>query len=159
MGYGDRDDPPSPSSSPCTFDGKRFTMGGKKSSPFEEFFVTPYTSSDLIAAYIGQSGPKTQALLTRHVEKVLFIDEAYTIGEQGSFSDEIMPILLTFAEKNQGGSVIIMAGYANRMQEFFRLNEGLATTNFFLRSSTFIALSHPALPNWKSRLFISQERF
>jgi len=125
MGYSDRDDPPSPSSSPCTFGGKRFTMGGKNSSPFEEFFVTPYTSSDLIAAYIGQSGPKTQALLTRHVEKVLFIDEAYTIGEQGSFSDEIMPILLTFAEKNQGGSVIIMAGYANRMQEFFRLNEGL----------------------------------
>jgi AAA lid domain len=55
-------------------------------------------ASDLIGQYVGQTGPKTRSLLGRALGKVLFIDEAYRLGE-GQYAAEIIDELVDIVTK------------------------------------------------------------
>lgn len=46
--------------------------------------VLECSSSDLVAQYVGQTGPKTERLLEKGSGRVLFIDEAYRLAD-GTF--------------------------------------------------------------------------
>ena len=93
------------------------------------------TKQNLVGQFIGQSGPKTQALLTTSLEGVVFLDEAYTLtpcpGQNAnginSFSEEVVGELINFMDKFSGCSVVIVAGYKDKMYDcFMKFNEGIA---------------------------------
>jgi hypothetical protein len=82
----------------------------------------------LIGQYIGQTGPKTIKQLERGLGKVLFVDEAYRLGE-GHFAQEAINELVDSITKPRfaGKMVIILAGYDNDMNNLLRVNEGLSS--------------------------------
>ena len=86
-------------------------------------------SQDLIGEFLGQTGPKTQAVIESALDGVLFIDEAYAIMEHGgqnaSYSAECVATLLKAMEDYQGRLIIIFAGYTEEMRKFRDLNPGL----------------------------------
>ncbi len=86
-------------------------------------------SQDLIGEYVGQTGPKTQAVIESALDGVLFIDEAYSImehnGTNASYSAECVATLLKAMEDYQGRLIIIFAGYTEEMRKFRDLNPGL----------------------------------
>jgi hypothetical protein len=90
--------------------------------------VVECSASDLIGQYVGQTGPKTIKQLERGLGKVLFIDEAYRLGE-GAFAQEAVNELVDTITKPQfaGKLVIILAGYDNDMNNLLRVNEGLSS--------------------------------
>ena len=86
-------------------------------------------SQDLIGEFLGQTGPKTQAVIESALDGVLFIDEAYSImehnGSSASYSAECVATLLKAMEDYQGRLIIIFAGYTEEMRKFRDLNPGL----------------------------------
>jgi len=90
--------------------------------------VIECSATDLIGEYIGQTGPKTIKQLERGLGKVLFIDEAYRLGE-GRFAQEAVNELVDTITKPRfaGKLVIILAGYDNDMNNLLRVNEGLSS--------------------------------
>ncbi len=90
--------------------------------------VVECSASDLIGQYVGQTGPRTIKQLERGLGKVLFIDEAYRLGE-GHFAQEAVNELVDIVTKPRfaGKLVIILAGYSNDMDNLLRVNEGLSS--------------------------------
>lgn len=96
--------------------------------------VVMATKQNLVAGFMGQSGPKTRNLLAKSLEGVVFIDEAYTLtpcpGQQAktdTFSEEAVGELINFMDKFVGCMVIIVAGYKDKMYDcFLAFNEGMA---------------------------------
>jgi hypothetical protein len=86
------------------------------------------SASDLIAQYVGQSGPKTREVLTKALGKVLFVDEAYRLADS-PFGKEAVDELVDCVTKPQfkGKVVIILAGYSNDICRLLNLNRGLAS--------------------------------
>ncbi len=87
------------------------------------------TSTDLIAEYVGQTAPKTKAMIQKAMGGVLFIDEAYTLaGGNGSaynFGAEAVAELLKAMEDRRGEFCVILAGYTKEMHDLFNVNPGL----------------------------------
>lgn len=73
--------------------------------------VVECSATDLIGQYIGQTGPKVQQQFDKALGKVLFIDEAYRLG-QGHFSKEAMGEIVdaTTKDKYAKKMIIILAG-------------------------------------------------
>ncbi|MCR9196255.1 MAG: AAA family ATPase, partial [Hyphomonas sp.] len=69
------------------------------------------TRSDLVGRYIGETGPKTKAVIASALDGVLFIDEAYTLAVESSpkdFGGEAIAELLTAMENYQDRLVVIV---------------------------------------------------
>jgi hypothetical protein len=83
---------------------------------------------DLIAPYVGQTGPKTVAVLKKGLGKVLFVDEAYRLGE-GQFAKEAIDELVDSLTKPQffGKLVVILAGYTDNINRLLKVNPGLCS--------------------------------
>lgn len=75
--------------------------------------------------YVGQSTVKTKEVLEKAIGGVLFIDEAYALGEKGSFNEEIVATIIKVMEDSRDELIIIFAGYTKSMKQFFSMNEGL----------------------------------
>jgi hypothetical protein len=90
--------------------------------------VIECSATDLIGQYVGQTGPKTIKQLELGLGSVLFIDEAYRLGE-GPFAQEAINELVDSMtkEKFAGKMVIILAGYDNHMNRLLSVNEGLSS--------------------------------
>ena len=88
------------------------------------------TRDDLVGQYVGHTAPKTKEVLKRAMGGVLLIDEAYYLyrpENERDYGQEAIEILLQFMEANREDLVVILAGYADRMDMFFRSNPGLAS--------------------------------
>ena len=87
------------------------------------------TRSDLVAGYLGQTALKTQDVITSALGGVLFIDEAYALGNPDkidSFSKECIDTLCEALSDNKDNLMVIIAGYENELKEcFFNYNQGL----------------------------------
>jgi probable Rubsico expression protein CbbX len=84
--------------------------------------------NDLVGEYIGQTAPKTRRVLNRAIGGVLFIDEAYSlyrVGDSLDYGQESIDILLQVMENERDKLVVILAGYKDRMDEFFTSNPGM----------------------------------
>ena len=88
------------------------------------------TRDDLVGQYIGHTAPKTREVLKRAMGGVLFIDEAYYLyrpENERDYGQEAIEILLQVMENQRDDLVVILAGYKERMETFFRSNPGLSS--------------------------------
>ena len=83
--------------------------------------------SGLVAEYVGQTAPKTNAIIDSALDGVLFIDEAYSLvqGGQGDYGKEAISTLLKRMEDDRDRLVVILAGYSKEMGDFINSNSGL----------------------------------
>src|SRR5450631_2852911 len=88
------------------------------------------TRDDLVGQYIGHTAPKTRNVLKKAMGGVLFIDEAYYLyrpENERDYGQEAIEILLQVMENQRDDLVVILAGYKDRMDTFFRSNPGLSS--------------------------------
>ncbi len=83
--------------------------------------------ADLIGEYVGQTAPKVKEIFSRARGKVLFIDEAYSLkdGYKESYVDEAVSAIVQEMENHRDITVVIFAGYPDKMKEFMDMNPGL----------------------------------
>jgi hypothetical protein len=92
--------------------------------------------SDLIAGFLGQTALKTAEVLNSVRGGVLFIDEAYSIGNssgkdtQDSYSKECLDLInQSLTEMREGDDkyfILMIAGYKDELKRnFFGMNDGL----------------------------------
>lgn len=80
----------------------------------------------LVAQYVGQTAKKTEEVFKSALGGVLFIDEAYSITNDGSsFGQECIDTLVKLIEDYRGEIVVILAGYSKEMKDFMKANSGL----------------------------------
>jgi probable Rubsico expression protein CbbX len=92
--------------------------------------VVAVTRDDLVGQYIGHTAPKTKEALKRAMGGVLFIDEAYYLyraENERDYGGEAIEILLQYMENHRDDLVVILAGYADRMEAFFASNPGMSS--------------------------------
>lgn len=85
------------------------------------------TRDDLVGQYIGHTAPKTKEVLRKAMGGVLFIDEAYYLHRaenERDYGQEAIEILLQLMENQREDLVVVLAGYADRMDRFFESNPG-----------------------------------
>ncbi len=88
------------------------------------------TRDDLVGQYIGHTAPKTREVLKKAMGGVLFIDEAYYLYKpenERDYGQEAIEILLQVMENQRDDLVVILAGYKDRMETFFRSNPGMSS--------------------------------
>ena len=101
-------------------------LGILKSNTFKKV-----TRSDLIAGYLGQTAIKTRDVINSAIGGVLFIDEAYALGnteKRDSFSKECIDTLCEALSDHKHELMVIIAGYEKELTDcFFSYNEGLSS--------------------------------
>jgi hypothetical protein len=87
------------------------------------------TRADLIAGYLGQTALKTRDVVKECLGGVLFIDEAYSLGNEekrDSFSKECIDTLCEALSDHKDNLMVIIAGYESDLNNcFFNYNQGL----------------------------------
>ena len=87
------------------------------------------TRADLIAGYLGQTALKTRDVIKDAIGGVLFIDEAYALGnteKRDSFAKECLDTLCEGLSDNKDNLMVIIAGYEEELKKcFFSYNQGL----------------------------------
>ena len=84
----------------------------------------------MVGQYVWHTAPKTKEVLKRAFGGVLFIEEAYYLyrpENERDYGVEAIEILLQEMENERDRLVVILAGYKDRMDEFFRLNPGMSS--------------------------------
>lgn len=86
--------------------------------------------TDCIDRYQGGTANKTANLVKSAIGGVLFIDEAYSLGNTGAedtYNKECIDTLTSLMEKYKGQVVIILAGYTHSMEDtLLHYNQGLS---------------------------------
>ena len=90
--------------------------------------VVECSATDLIGQYVGHTGPKVQQLFDKALGRVLFVDEAYRLGE-GRFAKEAMDEIVDSVTKDRYFKkiVIILAGYEADINRLMSVNSGLTS--------------------------------
>jgi probable Rubsico expression protein CbbX len=92
--------------------------------------VVSVKRDDLVGQYVGHTAPKTKEVLKRASGGVLFIDEAYFLHRpenERDYGQEAVEILLDVMEAERDRLVVVLAGYRDRMEAFFRANPGMGS--------------------------------
>jgi AAA+ superfamily predicted ATPase len=84
---------------------------------------------DLVGEYLGQTSPKTRQLLESALNGVLFLDEAYSLGnaeKRDSFSKEAIDMINLYLSEKKGEFMFIIAGYEEEIELcLFEYNKGM----------------------------------
>ncbi|OQC00346.1 MAG: Stage V sporulation protein K [Firmicutes bacterium ADurb.Bin099] len=83
--------------------------------------------ADLVGKYVGWTAPIVKAKFQAAKGSVLFIDEAYSLvdGNPGLYGDEAINTIVQEMENNREDTVVIFAGYPDKMAAFLDRNPGL----------------------------------
>jgi SpoVK/Ycf46/Vps4 family AAA+-type ATPase len=86
--------------------------------------------ADLVGEFLGATAIKTNELVDAALGGVLFIDEAYSLvndgeGHSDRFGNEAVQALLKRAEDDRDRLIVILAGYDRQMEDFLASNPGL----------------------------------
>ncbi len=83
--------------------------------------------ADLVGKYVGHTAPLVKKAFNRAKGGVLFIDEAYSLVDDrdGMFGDEAINTIVQEMENNREDTVVIFAGYPDKMEGFLNKNPGL----------------------------------
>lgn len=86
--------------------------------------------ADFVGEHLGATAIKTNQVIDRALDGVLFIDEAYTLIQTGlhggdAFGREAVDTLLARMEDDRDRLVVIIAGYADEIDRFLASNDGL----------------------------------
>ncbi|MEA2198523.1 MAG: hypothetical protein QOJ25_2574 [Solirubrobacteraceae bacterium] len=96
----------------------------------EKGHLVSVTRDDLVGQYVGHTAPKTKDIIKRALGGILFIDEAYylhRVENERDYGQEAIEILLQEMEAERENFVVIMAGYQDRMEQFFQANPGMGS--------------------------------
>lgn len=105
--------------------GKLFSkLGILKNNVFKKV-----TREDLVAGFLGQTAIKTKDVIKECLGGVLFIDEAYALGnkeKRDSFSKESIDTICEALSDHKKDLMCIIAGYEQELKDcFFSYNPGL----------------------------------
>ncbi|MGO3326919.1 type VII secretion AAA-ATPase EccA [Gordonia sp. (in: high G+C Gram-positive bacteria)] len=94
--------------------------------------VVEVSRKDLVGEHLGSTAPKTSAVIDSALDGVLFIDEAYTLIQEGlsggdAFGREALDTLLARMENDRDRLVVVIAGYDEEIDRLLAANEGLAS--------------------------------
>lgn len=91
--------------------------------------IVEVTRADLVAEYVGGTAVKTNKVIDKALDGILFIDEAYSLSEGGDndFGKEAVNILVDRMEKERDRLAVFLAGYTDRMEAFLKSNPGLSS--------------------------------
>ena len=83
--------------------------------------------ADLVGQYVGHTADKVKSVFRKAKGKLLFIDEAYSLVDcsRGQFGDEAINTIVQEMENNREDTIVVFAGYPDKMEEFFSRNPGL----------------------------------
>ena len=83
--------------------------------------------ADLVARYVGQTADLVKKVFHRAKGKLLFIDEAYSLVDDSAaqFGDEAINTIVQEMENNREDTIVIFAGYPDKMESLFAKNPGL----------------------------------
>ena len=83
--------------------------------------------ADLIGEHVGQTAPKVKDVFKKARGRLLFIDEAYSLVEHwdNSYGDEAISTIVQEMENHRDETIVIFAGYPDKMSELFSRNPGL----------------------------------
>lgn len=93
--------------------------------------VTEVGRVDLVAEFIGQTAPKTKAIIENARGGILFVDEAYALTSRGDdgkdFGKEVIEVIIKEMSDGPGDIAFVFAGYPKEMRQFLDSNPGLAS--------------------------------
>jgi AAA+ superfamily predicted ATPase len=81
---------------------------------------------ELKGEYCGQTAPKIKEIFEMAIGGCLFLDEAYSLANGDKFSSEAIRMLLTEVENHRAEVLVVLAGYEDKMADFFKADPGLA---------------------------------
>ena len=83
--------------------------------------------ADIVGQYVGQTAPLVKAMFRKAKGSVLFIDEAYSLVDDrdGLYGDEAINTIVQEMENNREDTIVIFAGYPDKMEQFLDKNPGL----------------------------------
>jgi SpoVK/Ycf46/Vps4 family AAA+-type ATPase len=96
------------------------SVGTLKSSSIKQVSLQDFTGN-----FKGDSQVKTKALFEAAQESVLFIDEAYRLGESEDGREALSQIVDYLTRPEYDNVSVIFAGYTDEMNELFKVNSGL----------------------------------
>ena len=99
--------------------------------------VVEVDRSGLVSQYFGATAEKTSRVIASAMGGVLFIDEAYALGNNGNhgltdYGKEAIDTLVKAMEDYRGKFCVIFAGYKNEMQKMIDINPGLKSRIQFM---------------------------
>jgi len=90
--------------------------------------VLEVSRATLVGKYMGETPKIVNSVCDKAMGGILFIDEAYTLSDQGDqYGKEAIDTLMKRMEDDRGKFVVIAAGYKAKMEEFMQMNAGLAS--------------------------------
>ena len=98
--------------------------------------------ADLVAEYVGQTAVKVKDVFEKARGRLLFIDEAYSLadGRGGGYGDEALSAIVQEMENSRDETVVVFAGYPDKMEKLFSRNPGLRSrVPFTLRFPDYTA--------------------